>query len=59
MKTLLVLLALSLALVALPATAEAHGEACFYGDFGCYADCQAGHLKRLLSEPHSCVWAGP
>ena len=59
MRTVLVLLALSLALVALPAAAEAHGEACFYGDFDCYVDCQLGHVKRLLSEEHACVWAGP
>ena len=55
MKTLLVLLALGLAVVAVPATAEAHTATCYVFDVGCVIQCQIDHVFDLTDLPHRCL----
>lgn len=54
MRTILVLLVLSLTIVAIPSTAEAHTDACLSDATvaKCMADCVYNHLKTAL--PHNC-----
>lgn len=57
MKTLLVVLLASLAVVALPASAEAHSERCAIGDVVCFARCEVRHAEAPF-EHHGCYFMG-
>lgn len=57
MKATLVLLALCLAVVALPASAEAHQDSCM-SDMTlpkCLAQCVADHTRPVTALPHWCA----
>lgn len=54
MKTLLVLLVLGLAVVAVPAPAEAHVATCYAGDVGCILTCMQDHVAQPLPPRHNC-----
>lgn len=56
MKATLLVLALCLAVVALPASAEAHTDACLSDVtvVSCMADCTLDHLRPVTALPHMC-----
>ena len=60
MRTVLLLLAFSAALLAVPATAEAHIAYCDDGNLRCELQCWRDHFDRnFLNEDHGCFSSGP
>lgn len=59
LRIAIVLLAMGLLVVALPATAEAHEGWCNFGDMTCWTKCTVHRYADPLNA-HSCRWAiGP